>query len=154
MHAWTTFTEVVLFIPEEEKEDFLKRYIQKTKFENHAMSDDEFHKALNKFMIEEEGAFKQLHTNTVFGVSTFESENTDGGILCAFDGTEMEEDELDGGFYIVTNYLTTPIALLKDHTYTSMDDVIAEFKSFMSDYLPDDFDWLHHTGTLYYSILD
>ena len=98
------------------------------------------------------GALKQLHTNTFFYVKTFEAENTDGGILCAFDGTYMDENDLDEGFYIVTDHPTTPIALLRDHTYSSIDDIIAEFKSYASDYLPEDFDWMHHVGTLYYSI--
>lgn len=143
MHAWTIFTETVLFIPEEEKEDFLKRYLQKT--DNCFMSDDEFQKILA-----EGGSLKQLHTNTFFCVNTFQAENTDEGVLCAFDGTEI--DELDEGFYIVTDHPTTPIALLRDHTYSSIDDIIAEFKSYAGDYLPEDFDWMHHVGTLYYSI--
>ena len=134
------FTETVLFIPKEEKEDFLRRYLQKT-------NDDKFQKILAVC-----GALKQLHTNTFFYVKTFEAENTDEGILCALDGTEMEEDDLNGGFYIVTAHPTTPIALLRDHTYSSIDDIIAEFKSYAGDYLPEDFDWMHHVGTLYYSI--
>lgn len=73
-------------------------------------------------------------------------------ILCALDGTEMEEDDLNGGFYIVTEHPTTPIALLRGHTYSSIDDIIAEFKSYAGDYLPEDFNWMHHVGTLYYSI--
>lgn len=136
------FTETVLFIPKEEKEDFLRRYLQKT-------NDEKFQKILAVC-----GALKQLHTNTFFYVKTFEAENTGGGILCAFDDTEMEENELDGGFYIVTDHQTTPIALLRDHTYSSIDDVISEFKAYVGDYLPEDFDWMHHAGTLYYSICE
>lgn len=154
MQAWTTFTETVLFITEEEKEDFLRRYLQKTKFGNQNMSDDDFHKALNTCLEMHYGAFKQLHTNAIFGVNKFEAENKDGGILCAFDDTYMDENDLDEGFYIVTDHPTTPIALLRDHTYSSIDDIIAEFKSYAGDYLPEDFDWMHHAGTLYYSICE
>lgn len=143
MHAWSIFTETVLFIPEEEKEDFLKRYLQKT--DNCSMSDEEFQKILA-----EGGALKQLHTNEFFCVNNFQADDTDGGVLCAFDGTERDDDELDGGFYIVTDHPTTPIALLRDRTYGSFDDIIAEFKSCAGDYLPENFDWMHHVGTLYY----
>lgn len=155
MQEWATCTETVLFIPEEEKEDFLKRYFQKTKFENQTMSDDDFHKALDTQMNEKgDIEFKRLHTNEIFGVSTFEAENTDDAVLCAFDDTYMDENDLDGGFYIVTDHPTTPVALLRDHTYESLEDIIDEFKSYAGPYLPENFDWMHYTGTLYYASLE
>ena len=145
MIEWATFTETVLFISKEEKEDFLKRYLQKT--DNCSMSDDEFQKILA-----EGGGLKQLHTDTIFGVNVFDAESTGGGVLCAFDDSCMDENDLDGGFYIVTDHQTTPIALLRDRTYESLEDIIDKFKSYAGPYLPEDFDWIHHTGTLYYSM--
>lgn len=88
----------------------------------------------------------------------FNRYNTDeysGGVFYPIDTSANEEyngqrmpyfDVADDSEVMYTNFSTLPIDLLKAKHYTSIDDIVNEFKDAIGTYLPNDFDWEKHVG--------
>ena len=91
-----------------------------------------------------------------FQISLYEDEMS-GGIFYPFECDERcgEDDcfELYGDYYGIffTDKSTLPQEIFKG-TYSSMDEIIDEFKEKLEDYLPEDFNWKTHIGFIQYAI--
>lgn len=88
----------------------------------------------------------------------FNRYNTDeysGGIFYPIDTSDHEEfngkkipyhDVEDDSEILYTKFSTLPMDLLENKHYTSMNDIVNEFKDSVGAYLPDNFDWEKHIG--------
>ena len=91
-----------------------------------------------------------------FQISLYEDDMS-GGIFYPFECDERcgEDDcfELYGDYYGIffTDKSTLPQEIFKG-TYSSMDEIIDEFKEKLEDYLPEDFNWKTHIGFIQYAI--
>lgn len=53
---------------------------------------------------------------------------------------------IDDGYLIYSARSALPQAILNGESYRSTDEIIAEYKGYMEDYLPKNFDWASHIG--------
>lgn len=84
----------------------------------------------------------------LYRICCFDQYNTDvyeGGTFHPINNDPSFDVE-DGDYFLYTIESTMPQDLLEHTTYSNTNDLIAEFKDTMEDYLPKTFNWNHNIG--------
>lgn len=96
-----------------------------------------------------ESELKDLFEHRIlYRICCFDQYNTDiheGGTFHPINN-DTSFDVEDGDYFLYTIESTMPQDLLEHTTYSSTNDLIAEFKDAMEDYLPKTFNWNHNIG--------